>query len=320
MIELAPFFVFALIAALVFLLAKKIRKLQRDPVRQRLAVASGLGAGSSQPSVVSPQLVDNISALLPSTTNRAELLKDLRRAGYYKPTAQKSYLAIRNSLAIASALLTAAALAVIGPGRQGQTIAIVLAGVVAAGLCWSVPRVYVSLAANRRAERIRHALPFALDMIGMCLTGGISLYNALAHVSREIYFAHPDLAVELRVIQQQTDMNSLQVAFTQFAERIDLPEITAFSALITQSQRLGTNVVDAVLDFADDMRLKRRLTADEQSAKAMLKLLFPVALCLLPSFFLLFLGPTMAELSNYLENNLQEVESVISELPLPNNQ
>ena len=136
----------------------------------------------------------------------------------------------------------------------------------------------------------------------MCLTGGMSLYDALAHVCREIGFSHPDLATELMIIRQQTDMSSLYVALNQFSLRIDVPEISSMSALITQNQRLGTNVAGTVLELADNMRLKRRQTADERSAKMGIQLLFPVVLCLIPAFFLVLWGPALLELWSFLQD------------------
>ena len=55
---------------------------------------------------------------------------------------------------------------------------------------------------KRRVERISRSLPFALDMTVMCMSGGLTLREALLHVSREIGIAHPDLAAELAIIQQ----------------------------------------------------------------------------------------------------------------------
>ena len=177
-----------------------------------------------------------------------------------------------------------------------QVLAIGLALV---GLGWGLPRIYLSLAGTRRAERIRRSLPYTLDMISMCLTGGMSLFDALAHVSREIDATHPDLAAELMMIRQQAEMRSLENALAQFSERLDLSEIKSMSAMITQNQKLGANVANAIRDLSDNLRRNRRHLADEQTAKASLKLLFPVVICLLPSAFLILWGPAVLELQNF---------------------
>ena len=73
------------------------------------------------------------------------------------------------------------------------------------------------------------------------------------------------------------------------------------SALLTQGQRLGTNIVNAVYEYADGMRTRRRQEADERSSKTAVRMLFPITLCMLPSVFLVLTGPAMLELWKYLQ-------------------
>jgi len=134
----------------------------------------------------------------------------------------------------------------------------------------------------------------------MCLTGGLSLQDAFTHVSQEIYFAYPDLATEFLIVKRQSELRSSEFAFQQFSKRIDAPEIGSLAALITQGQRLGTDVVNSMREYADNIRLRRRQTADERSNKASVKMLFPLAFCLLPSAFIILWGPSLLELSKFL--------------------
>src|SRR5262249_49985548 len=142
----------------------------------------------------------------------------------------------------------------------------------------------------RRVQRIRHSLPYALDMITMCAAGGISLRDALIQVGREIYTAHPDLAVELVIVRQQAELNSLEFALQQFANRIDTPEISAVSTLFAHTHRLGVNAAAALQEYADIMRQKWRQEADERANASSVKLLFPLTMCLLPAAAILLLG------------------------------
>ena len=66
-----------------------------------------------------------------------------------------------------------------------------------------------------------------------------------------------------------------------------------------QTARLGSNVVQAVRDFADDIRTRQRQTADERASKAGIKLLFPLVLCLAPAALLILWGPALLELRNF---------------------
>lgn len=290
---------FALIGAAAYLFFQAYRRLRNDPIRDRLAAAGESGWSDSPPGALSESLAGQIPQL---RLDSGVLDQDLRRAGYYKPTARQEYLAIRNLLVIAVVFVAGVAAVLAGPDRQPLVVQILAGGFAAACLAWGLPRIYLKMQGARRVHRIQRSLPDALDMITMCLTGGLSLQDSLAHVSREIFFAHSDLAVELLIVRQQADMTSLEQAFHQFSRRIDTPEIQSMTALMAHSQRLGTDVVNPIRDYADGVRLKRRQTADERASKAGVKMLFPLALCLVPSVFILLWGPAVLELRDFLQN------------------
>ena len=61
------------------------------------------------------------------------------------------------------------------------------------------PRLLLASQAKARVDRIQRGLPDALDIVHMCLSGGLPLRDSLARVSKEIEFFHPDIAVEFEV-------------------------------------------------------------------------------------------------------------------------
>lgn len=292
---------FAVISGLVFVLLLALARLQHDPIRERLAASAQGSVAASGPGLFTDDLAASLAEQLPQThQDNGALDRDLRQAGYYRPTARFDFLALRNSLVIAAVIITFMLAAIIGPDYQDLALRIVIGGFMVAGLCWAIPRLILRSQARGRVNRIRRALPYALDMTTMCLTGGLSLQDALTHVSREIFFSHPDLAVELMIVRQQSDMTSLDHGFRQFADRIGTQEIISLAALITQGQRLGTNVVTSLRDYTDNMRLRWRQVADEQSNKVGVKMLFPIACCLLPAAMIFLWGPAVVDLWRFL--------------------
>jgi tight adherence protein C len=298
LITIAGFFAFT---GLVFSIGIAVLQLQRDRMRERLW---GTPTGSETDL---PWVRDGGPAgvpLLPSEGTGKRMVKlqqELLRAGWYRPTAMRDFLALRNG-AIIFVLIFAGVLAVVfGPENPDLVRATIQYGVGGLILVWALPRIYLRGAGNMRVQRIRRALPDALDLMTMCLTGGLSLHHAFEHVSREIWFAHPDLAKELQIVKQQTDLRSSEFAFQQFSRRIDAPEIVALSSLIAQGQRLGTDVVTSIREYADSIRLRRRQAADERSSKAGVKMLFPLTLCLLPSVFIILWGPSVLDLYLFLQ-------------------
>jgi tight adherence protein C len=299
-LNLITFVAFVVIAGLFLMMGLGLRRLRYDPIRERL------DAFRDEPvddTVFGQGLTEALAGQIPLTRlDNGMLDRELRRAGYYRPTAKSEFLALRNALIILVVILTGMIVVGIGPERQTLVLQVLVVGLVVALICWAVPRLYLRSAGTARVARIRHALPDAVDMITMCLTGGIALRDALAHVSREIYFAHPDLAVELLIIRQQAELTSLEAALDQFSRRVDAPEATALATLIIEGQRLGTDLADSMREFSDTMRTTRRQLADEQTSRATVKLLFPITLCLLPAAIIYLWGPAVVGLIDFLRN------------------
>jgi tight adherence protein C len=303
--EVVAIVAFLSFGGLVFLVMQTIARWQQDPIRERLAAAAlrePLPTDTSGNSALS----EAFAGQLPTFKSDTEALdQELRRAGFYRPSARSEFLAIRNALVIVAVIVTGGVAVYFGPDAPMAVLYTFIGGAVGALLCWALPRLYLKVRGYNRVTKIRRALPDSLDMITMCLTGGLSLQDALAHISKEIYFAHPDLAVELVIVCQQAKMRSFDLAFKQFSKRIDAPEIQTLSSLVSQGQRLGTDIVSSIRDYADDMRLKRRQLADEKAGKAGVQMLFPLTLCCLPSVFILMWGARILDLRDFLRETFQ---------------
>ncbi|MCA9178638.1 MAG: type II secretion system F family protein [Planctomycetales bacterium] len=297
MVNILFFVSFFAISGFVFLVGRTASQMQRNPVRERLGAAvsrnlAALGAPLPIDLAESPQISNPAS--------QDEIDREIRQAGWYRPYAKRDFLALRNALVIFTLIAAGGAAVWFGPEQPDLVRRCVLFGLTGIGLCWALPRLYLRTQATSRVTRIQRGLPDAMDLLTMCMTGGMSLNDSFEHVARDIYFAHPDLAAELVIVKEQMDMRSAELAFQQFAERTQAPEIASLASLITQGQRLGTDVAGSIRSFADGMRLRRRQLADEQSNKAGVKMLFPLTMCLLPSVFIILWGPSVLELWTWL--------------------
>jgi tight adherence protein C len=62
---------------------------------------------------------------------------------------------------------------------------------------------------------------------------------------------------------------------------------------LTQADRFGTSLSEAVKVQSEQLRLQRRLKAEERAAKIGTKLLFPLVFFLFPALFLVLVGPAV---------------------------
>ncbi len=231
-----------------------------------------------------------------------ELHKELRRAGYYGPSALERFNALRFLMVVGS-LFGFALLALFLP--DPLTLATLLLGGLAALLGFSLPRLLVQMQGRNRVRRVLRGLPDAIDLINLGVSHGLTFTAALAKVSSQIQAIHSELSEELQIVCRQADMHSLEHALEQMAERLDSPEIRNFADTLTHSERLGTGLSGALSTFAQGLRTSARQQAERALSAAPFKLLFPIVLCLVPAVILILLGPALIELDRFMRQNQQ---------------
>jgi tight adherence protein C len=228
----------------------------------------------------------------PSDKKKAELEKELRYAGYYKSTALLEYSALRAML-IGLPLVLGVLLAMI---VDVPMIPWVLGGaLILALLGYSIPRAIINYQARKRAFQISIGLPVAVDLLSLCLTGGQNLLTALERVARDLHNSFPILSDELRVVQKHAQMVGLDMALQSFSARTDVQEVRNLSLILTHSERLGTDVAKALLEFSATFRQMLRQRAEAHANRLSFWMLFPTILCLLVPALILFSAPLFYE-------------------------
>jgi tight adherence protein C len=235
------------------------------------------------------------------TEVRTALQRDLRAAGYYKPTALMEYAAVRAVLIILP-IVSAGALALFTEDGREAVIIWLIGGLLAI-LGFSLPRVYLYYKARSRHFQIERGLPIAIDMLTLCLSAGLNVLNSLERVTQELRFAYPVLGEEFQIVRRQAELRSLDFALIQFAERVNMPQIRNLQVLLTQSENLGTDAVTVLREYADDLRVNMRQRADEMANKAPFKLLFPAYMMAFGAGILL-ISPAVLEWQNVRSRNI----------------
>ena len=209
-------------------------------------------------------------------------------------------MALRNALVVGCVLLTATLLAAIPTPAFGPTVTILGVGLGVTVLLFSLPTLILRNMAESRVQRIRYSLPDAVDMITMCMSGGLPLHHSLARVSQELDSIHPDLACELKIIGRHLEVGSLDGALTKFAGRLDVAEVRSLTVLVGQTEKQGGSVAGAFEEFSDNVRRTQRQRAEEHGSKVVVKMLFPLVFCLAPPVYLLLLAPAVMELRSFM--------------------
>ena len=85
-------------------------------------------------------------------------------------------------------------------------------------------------------------------------------------------------------------------ALRNLAERTGVDELKKLVAVLIQADRFGTGVAQSLRGHSDYMRVQARQMAEEKAAKLGVKLVFPIFFCILPSLFVVTVGPVMVRI------------------------
>lgn len=212
------------------------------------------------------------------------------------------------------------------PGWDAEKIAAVkvfgsigggILGLVLAGLAGLSGSMYVGLAvflaafgylipgaglgqkAINRQEAIRRALPDTIDLLTISVEAGLGFDAALDQVRRNV---PGPLAQEIgRTLHEMTIGASRIDSLRSLGVRTEVEELNGFILAMIQADIFGVSIANVLRAQAKEMRTKRRQLAEERAHRIPIKLLFPLIFCILPSMFVVILGPGVIR---FLENFL----------------
>jgi len=157
------------------------------------------------------------------------------------------------------------------------------------------PDLLLSLRADKRQTEIRKALPEALDLMAISVQAGLGLEQAVSIVTERLPGALGD---ELARFLHEVQLGfSRREALTSLRERTSCPELATFVLSLLQADALGIAIGEVLKTQASEIRAKRRQLARERAAKAPVRLLFPLIFGILPSLFVVILGPAAIQIS-----------------------
>jgi len=226
----------------------------------------------------------------PSGTKALGVPQRLQRAGYRDAFHKQLFSA--SKLAV-PALLVAVAV-VTGWYRWSPFLVFG----VALGLGYLLPDFWLDYRISARANALQQGLPDLLDLMVVCLEAGLSIDQAAIRSSEEMSFSHPAIAEELALVTLEVRAGQPRMeAWRRLAERTNVETIRVFVTMLVQADQFGTGISRTLRVHSDTMRIQRRQRVEERANKVGVKLIFPLALFIFPSFFVVVLGPALLTLA-----------------------
>jgi tight adherence protein C len=268
-----------------------------DPARRRLEqIAADSGA---PPSASLGQRIARVMRpveryVMPKDSEREGTQQQLQFAGYRSDSAVAMFYGAKlglSALMLLGWLLITRLLPHIGSGR------IVFIALAASFFGMILPGIWLDRAVKKRHKLLRDGFPDALDLLTVCVESGLGLTQSLQRVADELDVSHPELAAEIAQVTAQMRAGvDREDALRGLATRTGLDDVRGLVSLLTQTLRFGTGIAQALRVYSEDFRDRRMQRAEEAAAKIGTKLIFPLVLCLFPSFFVVAIGPAVIKL------------------------
>jgi tight adherence protein C len=243
-------------------------------------------------------IFEQIGEKLPTSPENASMIRrDLEAAGYRSDKALPIYLGTRAVACVALVILAFVFRSVI---TTNPVLSIVIP--VGAGfLGFFGPSFFLDHLVVSRQERIRFALPDALDLMVVAVEAGLGLDQALQYVGRELAVTHPDLSEEFQLVNLEIRAGKRRMdALRHLADRTGESEVRKLVAILVQTDRFGTSIAEALRTHSDFGRTRRRQEAEERANKVGVKLVFPIFFLILPAMITVAAGPGLLQVFKYL--------------------
>lgn len=212
------------------------------------------------------------------------------QAGIRDPKAPFKYLVARAVIPVFLIFMT---YVVMAHGQKEFETSQIMIGVAVMGLAGLfLPKILLKNNIMKRQAAINLTFPDALDMMLICVQGGIGLEQTINRVADEIADHSPILAEELGILSAEMSMlNDRRVALQDFARRVGSGSAKSFTTAMIQAEQYGTSVSNAMRVIAEELRDVRMSEAERKAASLPPKLTVPMILFFLPALFIIILTP-----------------------------
>ena len=233
-----------------------------------------------------------VTALLPGELVR-QIERRLTLAGQPMPPATFWTLALG-----AGAVPAGAYALLILAASQGRPSAALLPTALFGALGALLPVYWLSSRARARKNRMLAALPDSLDLLTICLEAGLGLDGAFHQLAEK---QSGPLVDELRRMLREIGLGKIRrQALLDLADRTGIDDVRTLVNAIVQAEQMGTSLAPVLRAQAQRLRVRRRQRAEQEARRAPVKMVFPLVFCLMPSLFIIILGPLIISLVDFL--------------------
>jgi tight adherence protein C len=172
-------------------------------------------------------------------------------------------------------------------------------------VAYKAPDIYLKNAISKRSDAIRKGLPDALDLLVICAEAGLTVDAAFHRVARELGRGYPELGEEFSLTAIELGfLTDRRQAFENLSIRVALDAIKGVVTTMIQTEKYGTPLASALRVLSAEFRNERMMRAEEKAARLPAIMTVPLILFILPTLFVVILGPAACSISDALGNGM----------------
>lgn len=149
---------------------------------------------------------------------------------------------------------------------------------------------------KKQKEFIKY-FPDAVDLLSVCVEAGLGVDGAIERVASE--FSELSKAVSSEFNRLSKDVMSglpREEALKNMAKRINTNDLQSFTAMLVQSEKMGTSVAQSLRVYCETLRTRKKQRIEELVQSASTKMTIPMILFLLPALFIVILYPAVIKI------------------------
>lgn len=155
---------------------------------------------------------------------------------------------------------------------------------------WNFPNMHARAMRSQRVTAVRVDLPFFIDLLALATEAGLDFQGAIQRIVDKAKGSV--LADELRQVMRDITLGaSRSKALRDFANRMDMSEVSSFVNMVVDADSTGAPIARVLKDQSAQMRLERFVRAEKEGAKASQKILIPLIFFILPAVFIMVMAP-----------------------------
>ncbi|MFZ2957771.1 MAG: type II secretion system F family protein [Candidatus Ozemobacteraceae bacterium] len=225
---------------------------------------------------------------------KSSLRKQLGQAGYPGGLTVGEFVVVQNLFRFMIPALFMAC-GVVAKFRIDQ---VVVAGAIGLGFGILLPRMFLQAMIGKRLHTLQRQLPDVLDLLTVAVEAGLGFDAACDKVVEKMRGPIPD---EFSLTLRQMRMGqSRRDAFKEMGDRIGHADMSAFVSALVQADQLGVSIGAVLRIQSDQLREKRRQRAEEEAAKAPVKMMIPLVFFIFPNVGLVIGCPAIFQIMEAL--------------------